>query len=80
MQGAGCRVQGAGLREQKQNMFSAQFTLPDSFFSLKTQILCRPTHILYHSAVQAPLVHLEKLLYWSLGLARLPSVRRLKKD
>ena len=28
---------------------------------------------------QAPLVHLEKLLFWNLGLAKLPPVRRLIK-
>jgi hypothetical protein len=34
----------------------------------------------WHLVAQAPMVHLEKLLYWSLGLAKLPSVRREKKD
>ena len=29
---------------------------------------------------QAPLVHLEKLLFWKLGLAKLPSVRRIKTE
>ena len=29
---------------------------------------------------QAPLVHLEKLLYYKLGLAKLPSVRRIKSE
>ena len=31
-------------------------------------------------AFQAPLVHLEKLLFYSLGLGKLPPVRRIKTE
>ena len=31
-------------------------------------------------AYQAPLVHLEKLLFYSLGLGKLPPVRRIKTE
>jgi hypothetical protein len=30
--------------------------------------------------LQAPMVHLEKLLYWSLGVGGLPPVRRVKTE
>ena len=37
-------------------------------------------HHHYHHYHQAPLVHLEKLLFHKLGLGKLPPVRRIKAE